>query len=232
MSAITTPKPVRRTSELVPEAPLPPARRQDAILRAADVAIASVALCVTVPLLALATPFMLLLDGRPLLYRGVRLGRGGRPFTMLKLRTLQVGSEVRTAGLYGDELLDASKAETTRVGRFLRPAQLDEIPQLVNVLRGEMSIVGPRPLRPQFYEHLAAAVPNLWQRFAVRPGLTGLAQIRQDKTTPWEEKLAHDLEYVADRSLGLYARCCTQTAARVARQTAAGLASPLLRRRG
>jgi lipopolysaccharide/colanic/teichoic acid biosynthesis glycosyltransferase len=107
--------------------------------------------------------------------------------------------------------------------------QLDELPQLLNVLRGDMSMVGPRPLRPQFYAALSDRVPNVWQRFAVRPGVTGFAQIRQDNVTPWEEKLAHDLEYVADRSLGLYLRVCGLTAARVARQSAAGVAAALRR---
>jgi lipopolysaccharide/colanic/teichoic acid biosynthesis glycosyltransferase len=112
----------------------------------------------------------------------------------------------------------------------LRPTQLDELPQLINVVRGDMSVVGPRPLRPQFYASLSQRVPNAWQRFAVRPGLTGFAQVRQTNVTPWEEKLAHDLEYIADRSLGLYARCCAETALRVAAQTAGALLGVARRR--
>jgi lipopolysaccharide/colanic/teichoic acid biosynthesis glycosyltransferase len=208
-----------------------PDRRQDRVLRAADVTIAAAVLTVTLPVTATIALLIRVIDGVPVLYRGERLGLGGQPFEMYKFRTLRVGAESRLAGLYGTTLQDACAAETTRVGRFLRPSQLDELPQLVNVLRGDMSMVGPRPLRPAFYAALAERVPDVWQRFAVRPGVTGFAQIRQDNVTPWEEKLAHDLEYVADRSLGLYARCCGQTAARVARQTARGLSAPLRRRK-
>jgi lipopolysaccharide/colanic/teichoic acid biosynthesis glycosyltransferase len=211
-------------------APAAGARRQDRALRAADVAIAGAVLTLTLPVTAAIAAAVKLADRGPVLYRGTRLGRGGAPFRMYKFRTLRVGAERRLAGLYGDELQQAAAAESTRVGRFLRPAQLDELPQLWNVLTGEMSLVGPRPLRPQFYEELARQVPNLWQRFAVRPGLTGLAQVRRDNVTPWSEKLAHDLEYVADRSLGLYARCCAETTLRVARQTGSGLLRPLRRR--
>jgi lipopolysaccharide/colanic/teichoic acid biosynthesis glycosyltransferase len=205
----------------------PPNRRRDIVLRAADLTIAGTVLVVTLPLTATVAVVGRLVDGGPVLYRGQRLGRGGVPFTMFKFRTLRVGAEERLAGLYGPALQQAARAESTRLGRILRPAQLDELPQLVNVVRGEMSMVGPRPLRPQFYAALAERVPNVWQRFAVRPGVTGLAQLRQDNVTPWEQKLAHDLEYVADRSLGLYARCCGRTAARVATQSARTLASGL-----
>ena len=206
-------------------------RREDVVLRAADVAIAGTVLALTAPVTLAIAAFARVLDGGPLLYRGERLGLAGRPFTMYKFRTLRTGAEERLAGLYGESLQAAARQETTRVGRFLRPTQLDELPQLWNVLRGDMSMVGPRPLRPQFYGELSQRTPGVWQRFAVRPGVTGFAQMRQDNVTPWEWKLAHDLEYVADRSLGLYARCCGVTALRVAAQTARGLAG-FGRRRG
>ena len=95
---------------------------------------------------------------------------------------------------------DATEAEFTRVGRWLSATQLDEIPQFWNVLRGDMSLVGPRPIRPRFFEELAAELPAYWQRLVVRPGLTGFAQVRRGYETSMAEKLAHDLEWIADRS--------------------------------
>jgi lipopolysaccharide/colanic/teichoic acid biosynthesis glycosyltransferase len=149
---------------------------------------------------------------------------------MYKFRTLRVGAEGRLGALYGDPLQAASVVEATRTGGVLRATQLDELPQLVNVLRGDMSMVGPRPLRPAVWAEVAPRIPNLADRFAVRPGLTGFAQVRQTNVTPWEEKLAHDLEYVADRSLGLYVRVCARTALRVGRQTLLGALAVLARR--
>jgi lipopolysaccharide/colanic/teichoic acid biosynthesis glycosyltransferase len=237
MSVVSPPAPVvpADAATIASAAALDPAtverRREDLVLRAADVAIAGTVLAVTAPVTLAIAALSRALDGGPVLYRGERLGLAGRTFTMYKFRTLRTGAEERLAGLYGESLQVAARQESTRVGRFLRPTQLDELPQLWNVLRGDMSMVGPRPLRPQFYGELSASTPGMWQRFAVRPGVTGFAQMRQDNVTPWEWKLAHDLEYVADRSLGLYARCCGETALRVAAQTARGLASVGRRRR-
>ena len=94
----------------------------------------------------------------------------------------------------------------TKLGRWLRATQLDEIPQFWNVLRGDMSLVGPRPIRPRFFEELAEELPAYWQRLVVRPGLTGFAQVRRGYETSMAEKLAHDLEWIADRSVRLYLR--------------------------
>ena len=113
---------------------------------------------------------------------------------------------------------------------MLRATQLDEVPQLVNVLRGDMSIVGPRPIRPAFFEELCDEIPQYWQRLVLRPGLTGFAQTRMGREPSWAEKLAHDLEYVADRSVPLYLRVVITTVARVARQSARGLADIALGR--
>jgi len=117
--------------------------------------------------------------------------------------------------------------ETTPLGRFLRTSQLDELPQLWNVLRGDMSVVGPRPVRPVFFEQLATDIPAYWQRLVVPPGLTGFAQTRMGREESWAEKLAHDLEWIADRSVRLYLRIVAATTVRVLRQSFAGL----LRRR-
>jgi lipopolysaccharide/colanic/teichoic acid biosynthesis glycosyltransferase len=100
---------------------------------------------------------------------------------------------------------------------------LDEIPQLWNVVRGDMSLVGPRPIRPRFFAALVEELPAYWQRLVVRPGLTGFAQVRRGYETSMAEKLAHDLEWIADRSLRLYFRTLATTAWRVLGQFARGL---------
>jgi lipopolysaccharide/colanic/teichoic acid biosynthesis glycosyltransferase len=94
----------------------------------------------------------------------------------------------------------------------LRASKLDELPQLLNVLRGEMSLVGPRPIRPAFFAELCVDIPQYWQRLVVRPGVTGLAQLRLTREMTWAEKLAHDLEYIADRSVRLYLSVIATTA--------------------
>jgi lipopolysaccharide/colanic/teichoic acid biosynthesis glycosyltransferase len=138
---------------------------------------------------------------------------------MYKFRTLARGAEGRLGPYYGRELTDRTEAEVTSVGRALRAVHLDEIPQLWNVLRGEMSIVGPRPIRPSFFEELCERIPQYWQRLVVRPGVTGFAQMRMTREDAWADKLAHDMEYIADRSIGLYLRVIMATAARVINRT-------------
>ena len=136
-----------------------------------------------------------------MLYRGERVGRHGHFFAMLKFRTLKRDAESRLGPYLGEELVRLTEAEYTRVGRWLKASQLDEIPQLWDVLRGDMSFVGPRPIRARFFAELATDLPAYWQRLVVRPGLTGLAQVRRGYETSMAEKLAHDLEWVADRSV-------------------------------
>jgi lipopolysaccharide/colanic/teichoic acid biosynthesis glycosyltransferase len=160
-----------------------------------------------------------LTSGSPVLYRGQRVGRGGRFFPMLKFRTLRPGAEQRIGQYLGEELVRRTDAELTTIGRWLKASQLDEIPQLWNVLRGDMSFVGPRPIRPRFFAELATELPAYWQRLVVRPGLTGFAQIRRGYETSMAEKLAHDLEWIADRSVPLYVRTLFVTGLRVLRQT-------------
>jgi lipopolysaccharide/colanic/teichoic acid biosynthesis glycosyltransferase len=137
---------------------------------------------------------------------------------MLKFRTLHRDAEARLGPHYGAGLTRRTQAEVTRMGRWLRATQLDELAQLWNVLRGEMSLVGPRPIRPTFFEELVAEIPQYWQRLVVRPGLTGLAQTRMGREESWAEKLAHDLEWIADRSVRLYFRTVFATGWRMLRQ--------------
>jgi lipopolysaccharide/colanic/teichoic acid biosynthesis glycosyltransferase len=205
----------RRFGELTQASP---ARRRDVVLRALDILLSALFLLVSLPLTVPIAVLILVASGRPLFYRGERVGRGGRVFEMLKFRTLARGAEDRLGPYLGEELVRRTQAETTSVGAWLRKTQLDEVPQLLNVLKGDMSLVGPRPIRPRFFEELAAELPAYWQRLVVRPGLTGFAQIRRGYETSMAEKLAHDLEWIADRSVRLYLRTLWATAVRILRQ--------------
>jgi lipopolysaccharide/colanic/teichoic acid biosynthesis glycosyltransferase len=200
-------------------------RRVDRVLRLLDIVLAATILLVFSPFIALAVVVVLLTSGRPVLYRGLRVGRAGELFEIYKLRTLRPNAESRLGPFQDKELDRRTESETTRVGRVLRATQLDELPQLYNVLRGDMSIVGPRPIRPVFFEELVTDIPQYWQRLVVRPGLTGFAQLRMERDTTWAEKLAHDLEYLADRSVRLYLRIVVQTAQRILGRSAGEVAA-------
>ena len=200
-----------------------PKRRVDLELRLLDIAFATLFLLIALPLLLVIALALVLTSGSPLFYRGERVGRDGRIFEMLKFRTLRRGAEERLGPYLGAELVERTRAETTRVGRRLRAMQLDELPQLWNVLRGDMSLVGPRPIRPRFFEQLASDLTAYWQRLVVRPGLTGFAQVRRGYETSMAEKLAHDMEWIADRSVPLYLRTLIATALRILVQSLRGI---------
>jgi lipopolysaccharide/colanic/teichoic acid biosynthesis glycosyltransferase len=202
-----------------------PARRRDVLLRVLDVLLSAFFLLLALPLAVPIALIVLVTSGRPVFYRGARVGRGGRVFTMLKFRTLRSDAETRLGPFLGEELMRRTEGEFTSIGKWLKATQLDEIPQFANVLRGDMSLVGPRPIRPVFFEELARDLPAYWQRLIVRPGLTGLAQVRRGYETSMAEKLAHDLEWIADRSVRLYLRTVVATAWRVLRQSLRGLVS-------
>jgi lipopolysaccharide/colanic/teichoic acid biosynthesis glycosyltransferase len=194
-------------------------RHVDVELRLLDVAFAILFGILALPLVLVIALVVTATSGLPVLYRGERVGRGGRLFTIVKFRTLRRDAEQRLGPYLGDELVRRTEAEYTRVGRWLKASQLDELPQLWNVLRGDMSFVGPRPIRPRFFEELARDLPAYWQRLVVRPGLTGFAQVRRGYETSMAEKLAHDLEWIADRSVRLYLRTLVTTGLRVLAQS-------------
>ncbi len=204
-----------------------PARPRDVLLRALDVVLSTLFLVVTLPLAVAIALVLLTTSGRPVFYRGERVGRGGRIFLMLKFRTLKPDAESRLGPYLGEELVRRTEEEFAPLGKRLKATQLDEIPQFWNVLRGDMSLVGPRPIRPVFFEELAHELPAYWQRLVVRPGLTGLAQVRRGYETSMAEKLAHDLEWIADRSVRLYLRTVFATGWRVLKQSLRGLTSPV-----
>ena len=153
--------------------------------RALDVAGAAALLLLSAPLLLAAALAVWLAMGRPALFRQVRAGQGGRPFTLLKLRSMRAGG--------GDDA-----ARLTRLGLLLRATAIDELPQLWNVLRGEMSLVGPRPLP---MEYVALYSPREAARLHVRPGLCGLAQAAGRNAVPWALRLRLDADYARRVSL-------------------------------
>jgi lipopolysaccharide/colanic/teichoic acid biosynthesis glycosyltransferase len=192
------------------------ARGVDLALRGLDLTIASAALILFAVPMALIALAIRVTSGSPVLYRGQRVGRAGSIFTMYKFRTLTPDAETRLGPYLGHQLTSLTMMETTRLGRALRAGHLDELPQLYNVLVGTMSVVGPRPIRPAFFAELCEQIPQYWQRLVAAPGMTGFAQLRITREMTWAEKLAHDLEYIADRSVGLYLRVCAATAWRIA----------------
>jgi len=164
--------------------------------RGADVALATLGLAVASPLLGLAALAIKLEDGGPVLYRQRRVGRDGVDFDLLKLRTMVVGAETMGAGFAVNE----GDPRITRVGGLLRRLSIDELPQLWNVLRGDMSIVGPRPtLRYQVEQYTA----RQRRRLEVKPGITGWAQIHGRARLPWAERIELDVWYVEHRSATL-----------------------------
>ncbi len=174
-----------------------PATRR--LKRLLDVVIAAVGLVLAAPIM-LVTAVAIAIESRgPVLYRQVRAGELGRPFTLYKFRSMRVDAE-RSGARFAEE----NDPRVTRVGRFIRLTRLDELPQLVNVLRGEMSMVGPRPERPVFVEQLDSQVPYFKQRLYVKPGVTGHAQVRCRYGATAEdhlEKLQYDLYYIKSYSV-------------------------------
>jgi sugar transferase EpsL len=163
------------------------------VKRLFDVAVAGAALVTTAPLLAGVAALVRLRMGSPVLFRQVRPGLHGRPFTISKFRTMRDARDER-----GRPLPD--EARITRLGQFLRETSLDELPELINVLGGSMSLVGPRPL---LVEYLDRYTPAQARRHLVKPGITGWAQIHGRNALTWEEKFALDCWYVDHQSLGL-----------------------------
>jgi lipopolysaccharide/colanic/teichoic acid biosynthesis glycosyltransferase len=173
--------------------------------RALDLLVASLVLVVASPLLAAAALLIKLESGGPVFYRQRRVGRAGEPFELWKLRTMVPGAEAMGAGIYVVE----GDSRITRVGRLLRRFSLDELPNLVNVLKGEMAVVGPRPT---VQEQVDRYSERQRRRLEVRPGITGWAQINGRTSLPWPERIELDVWYVEHRSLRLDLRILAKTA--------------------
>ena len=170
--------------------------------RLLDITVAAVALVIGAPVLLLVALAVLVTMGSPVLFRQQRPGLSGRPFELLKFRTMLSDAQLGT-----DVASDARRL--TRTGRFLRATSLDELPELWNVLRGDMSLVGPRPLLMQYLDRYT---PEQARRHEVRPGLTGWAQVNGRNALSWEEKFALDTWYVDNRSFWLDLRIILMTA--------------------
>ncbi|MCW3476913.1 TIGR03013 family XrtA/PEP-CTERM system glycosyltransferase [Limobrevibacterium gyesilva] len=176
-------------------------RIEQALRRAGDILVSLLLLVATLPVMALAAVLIRLDSPGPILYRQERVGLQGRVFTLMKFRSMRVDAEAR-----GPAWAAQKDPRVTRIGAFLRRTRIDELPQLVNVLRGEMSFVGPRPERPHFVDQLAEVIPFYRDRASVKPGITGWAQVNFPYGASVEDarqKLSYDLYYVKHRSLFL-----------------------------
>jgi lipopolysaccharide/colanic/teichoic acid biosynthesis glycosyltransferase len=174
------------------------------IRRAIDIVVAATVLVVASPILFVAAAAIRLTSRGPVIYRQRRVGLRGAEFDVLKLRTMVDGAEHRGAGLF----IDAGDPRITAVGNLLRRTSLDELPNLWNVLRGEMSLIGPRPTLPF---QVAEYTDRQRGRLAIKPGITGWAQVNGRASLPWAERIELDLDYIARRSLALDLRILART---------------------
>jgi lipopolysaccharide/colanic/teichoic acid biosynthesis glycosyltransferase len=184
------------------------------IRRAVDVVVSLAGLAVSSPVIALAALAVRLETPGRAIYRQRRVGKDGREFDVLKLRTMVAGAEHLGAGLAVNE----GDARITRVGALLRRTSIDELPNLVNVLRGDMSLIGPRPTVPV---QVAQYTPRQLGRLAVKPGLTGWAQVNGRNALPWSQRIELDLHYIEHRSLRLDLEILRRTAGALLKQEGA-----------
>ena len=176
------------------------------VKRTFDIVVAAMAgALLLIPMVVLAILIRMDSDG-PALFRQERLGENGKPFVMYKFRSMFLDAEVD-----GPQWANRNDERCTKLGRFLRNSRLDELPQLINILKGEMSFVGPRPERAFFYEKFEEYIPNFRDRLLVRPGLTGHAQVNGGYELLPEEKIVYDMEYIASRSVKMDLKCIFKT---------------------
>ncbi len=180
-------------------------RAQEIIFRFFDIAASAAALVVLSPIMLAVAASIKLEDGGPVFYLQERIGYMGRRFRLIKFRSMVVNAEKLGAGLYIDGENDS---RITRVGRFIRRWSIDELPQLFNVLKGDMSLIGPRPGMPF---HLAQYTPRQKMRLLVKPGITGWAQINGRNSLSWPERIELDLWYIEHRSLWLNLKILLRT---------------------
>jgi lipopolysaccharide/colanic/teichoic acid biosynthesis glycosyltransferase len=179
-----------------------------------DVIAASLLLIILSPVMGLAAVLVRLFDGSPIFYGQIRVGKDGQLFQMYKFRTMPIDVESATGPIWAAE----EDPRATRLGRILRKTHVDELPQLINVIKGEMSLVGPRPERPHFVEQLTDALPEYPKRLSVKPGITGLAQVNhgaEQSITDTQQKLRFDLMYIDSMSWGTDFRILLATLGKV-----------------
>lgn len=176
------------------------------IKRTMDIVLSLIALFLTC-VFFIFVPIIIKLDSKgPVIYKQERLKKDGEPFMVYKFRSMRTDAEKD-----GAQWASSNDDRVTSVGKFIRKTRIDELPQLFNILWGDMSIVGPRPERPVFYDEFEKTIPDFRKRLAVKPGLTGWAQINGGYDLGPAEKLVFDLEYIQNRSLSFDLKCMIKT---------------------
>ena len=164
--------------------------------RLLDIVLSIIGLLVGIPLIAIFGILIKLEDNGPITYKQERLGKGGKRFYIYKLRSMRTDAEK-----FGAQWAEKDDPRITKVGKFIRKTRIDEIPQLFNILKGDMSIIGPRPERPEFTLEFNEEIPGFIDRLAVKPGLTGWAQVNGGYDITPKEKLVEDIYYIKNRSI-------------------------------
>jgi len=168
----------------------------DVYQRVLDIVLSILGLLVGLPLIAIFGILIKLEDNGPITYKQERLGKGGKRFYVYKLRSMRTDAEK-----FGAQWAEKNDPRITKVGKFIRKTRIDEIPQLFNILKGDMSIIGPRPERPEFTQEFNEEIPGFINRLAVKPGLTGWAQVNGGYDITPKEKLVEDIYYIKNRSI-------------------------------
>lgn len=164
--------------------------------RILDIVLSLIGLVIGVPIMAIFSLLIKIEDNGPVTYKQERMGKGGKIFYIYKLRSMRIDAEK-----FGAQWATKDDPRITKVGNFIRKTRIDEIPQLYNILKGDMSIIGPRPERPSFTAEFNESIPGFVNRLAVKPGLTGWAQVNGGYDITPEEKLKADIYYIKHRSL-------------------------------
>jgi exopolysaccharide biosynthesis polyprenyl glycosylphosphotransferase len=191
-----------RPSQLIYSGELGPRAQDVAYQRMGNTIVAAIGIVVAMPLMLLTALAVRLSSSGPILYRQRRVGLNGQPFTLYKFRSMGADAEKGTGAVWATK----DDPRVTKVGKIIRRIRFDELPQLFNVIKGEMAIVGPRPERPEFVDRLSEQIPYYRQRHCVRPGITGWAQINHKYGDTLEDtmtKLEFDLYYIKNMSLSL-----------------------------
>ncbi len=170
----------------------------DLYQRILDIILSLIGLIIGMPLMLIFGIFIKIEDKGPMTYKQERVGKNGRVFYIYKLRSMRTDAEK-----FGAKWADKDDPRITKVGKFIRKTRIDELPQLFNILKGDMSIIGPRPERPSFTAQFNEEIPGFINRLAIKPGLTGWAQVNGGYEITPEEKLKEDMHYIRNRSVSL-----------------------------